>query len=496
MAWWSNTSSRYVEVKVAAFGLRGRLLDPFAALLTPSSPGHWEEVARTEIVYQDANPAWVTSFELPLRDATDATRAYKVAVASYDGRKGPELSKHPRLGGADFTLDRILDKRDGVIERVLRDKTGKVDERLGCLILCGEVITRMSPPHMFNITLGITADADAAGPKGLHGPEVVDPPPPRPRKGRRASLPVGATAAGRGGREEHLGGRPGRRGSKRISRGSMGGNGGGVVDAKAASAAAVACLPPGRKVFYVLYRAIVNGVADEDWTPVYRSEVISCAARDGLAATTWECASLSAERLYGNNENRGLRFEFFHYGDVATGGHVPLGFVQTSASAFKFARPGGKLFMVPVPLSGLKRGVVSLDTLKLGLASRKGGLSSVFILHASSFVWGRRSAFGGVDPVWMDNWVDRDAYGRKRVIGLEEEEEMAAGSGDDEDGEGREDPPGDSDGEGADGKENQKTPKDMPKVMPRGISYMGSRAKRLESARDVTAVADQGKKAP
>lgn len=486
MAWWSSTSSRYVEVKVAAFGLRGRLLDPFAALLTPSSPGHWEEVARTEIVYHDANPAWVTSFELPLRDASDAGRAYKVAVASYDGRKGAELSKHPRLGGADFTLDRILDKRDGVIERVLRDKTGKVDERLGCLILCGEVINRVSPPHMFNITLGITADADAAGPTGLHGPELTDAPPPRPRKGRRASLPVAPGATGRGGREP-----PGRsrRASKRISRGSMGG---GAVDAKAASAAAVACLPPGRKVFYVLYRAIVNGVADEDWTPVYRSEVISCAARDGLSATSWECASLSAERLYGNNENRGLRFEFFHYGDVATGGHVPLGFVQTSASAFKFARPGGKLFMVPVPLSGLKRGVVSLDTLKLGLASRKGGLSSVFILHASSFVWGRRSAFGGVDPNWMDNWVDRDAYGRKRVIGVEEEEEMAADSGDDDDGE---DPPGDSDADDGDGKENQKTPKDMPKVMPRGISYMGSRAKRLESARDVAAVADkvQGK---
>jgi len=472
MAWWSSSSSRYVEVKVAAFGLRGRLLDPFAALLTPSSPGHWEEVARTEIVYNDANPAWVTSFELPLHDASDTDRAYKVAIASYDGRKSAELSKHPRLGGADFTLERILDKRDGVIERVLRDKSGKADERLGCLILCGEVITRASPPHMFNITIGITSDADAAGPAGLHGPEVAEQATTPRGKARRASLPVSPTGSSVD--------RRARRGSKRIShRGVTPG----AVDAKAASAAAVACLPPGRKVFFVLYRAIVNGVADEDWTPVYRSEVISCVARDGLSATTWECASLPAERLYGNNENRGLRIEFFHYGDVAMGGHVPLGFVQTSASAFKFARPGGKLFMVPVPLSGLKRGVVSLDTLKLGLASRKGSLSSVFILHASSFVWGKRSAFGGVDPVWMDNWVDRDAYGRKRVIGLEEEEEMAARS--DEEA-------GDYDSEGG-SKENQKTPKDMPKVMPRGISYMGSRAKRLESARDLTAPPAQGK---
>lgn len=159
----------------------------------------------------------------------------------------------------------------------------------------------------------------------------------------------------------------------------------------------------------VIYRAIVNGVADEDWVPVYRSEI-----RDAYAARNMDVmfdgAALSAQRLYANDENRGLRFEVFHYSP--SGPQEPLGFVQTSASAFKYAKPGGKLFMVAVPGSRLQRGTVFLDMAKTGLSSRRGGVSSVFCLRAGGFVWGSPDT---QDAGGADDYLERDFDGRKRV---------------------------------------------------------------------------------
>lgn len=152
----------------------------------------------------------------------------------------------------------------------------------------------------------------------------------------------------------------------------------------------------------------MNGIADEDWVPVYRSEIRDAyAARD--SDVMFDGATLSAENLYANDENRGLRFEVFHYSP--TGPHIPLGFVQTSASAFKYAKPGGKLFMVAVPGSRLLRGTVFLDMAKTGLSTRRGGVSSVFCLRAGNFVWGREDQEDDAG----DDYLERDADGRKRV---------------------------------------------------------------------------------
>ncbi len=145
---------------------------------------------------------------------------------------------------------------------------------------------------------------------------------------------------------------------------------------------------------------------DEDWVPVYRSEI-----RDAYAAremdVMFDGAALSAENLYASDANRALRFEVFHYNP--SGPHLPLGFVQTSASAFKYAKPGGKLFMVAVPGSRLLRGTVFLDMAKTGLSTRRGGVSSVFCLRAGNFVWGEQEAEEA------DDYLERDFDGRKRV---------------------------------------------------------------------------------
>lgn len=146
---------------------------------------------------------------------------------------------------------------------------------------------------------------------------------------------------------------------------------------------------------------------DEDWVPVYRSEILDPYVLRNQSVM-FDGATIASERLYGNDENRGLRFELFHYNP--SGPHIPLGFIQTSASAFKYAKPGGKLFMVSVAGSRLIKGTVYLDMAKTGLSTRKGGVSSVFCLRAAGFVWGSRA-----DETELDDYLERDIDGRKRV---------------------------------------------------------------------------------
>lgn len=184
----------------------------------------------------------------------------------------------------------------------------------------------------------------------------------------------------------------------------------------------------------VIYRAILNGVTDDDWTPVYRSEILDPYAQRNQDIM-FEGASIRAEHLYGMDENRALRFEIFHYNP--SGPHIPLGFVQTSASAFKYAKPGGKLYVVPSADSSMKSAFVTLDMAKIGLTTRRGGVSSVFCLRASGFTWG----YPG-EGLAGDDYLERDAYGRTGIEFLNN---------------------GPAPGQG----------------LPRGVSYMGSRKNRM-----------------
>lgn len=167
---------------------------------------------------------------------------------------------------------------------------------------------------------------------------------------------------------------------------------------------------------------------------MYRSEILDPYAARGQDLM-FEGASIRAEHLYGMDENRGLRFELFHFNP--TGPHIPLGFVQTSASAFKYAKPGGKLYVVPAQGSTMKGGYVTLDMAKIGLTTRRGGVSSVFCLKAGGFTWGRHGEGSA-----GDDYLERDAYGRRRVEFLND---------------------GNTSGQG----------------LPRGVSYMGSRKNRM-----------------
>lgn len=138
-------------------------------------------------------------------------------------------------------------------------------------------------------------------------------------------------------------------------------------------------------VFFVIYRAMASGALDADWVPVYRSEGVTPPHRGSAGDVTWATASLSAEALCAGDERRALRIEWFHTRDGAAGGRR-LAFVQTSASAFRYARPGGVLRMVGAE-GVVTAGTVGLVALKNGLVGRAGRVSSVYILRVESIVW-------------------------------------------------------------------------------------------------------------
>lgn len=357
----SSSLPAYVELKIAAADLRGRRVDPFAVLARPTggSFSTHDEIVRTETVWSEANPAFVTSFEIPLNGDQIPEGEFRVVLYSRSSRSD-ELRRNTFLGYADFSLSRVFAKRDGVIERVLRARSGRSERKRGSVIICGEKVKPAAVKHMYSIQFGFAKRSDVWGSASR-------------RKARRC--------------------------------------------------------------FYVIYRAIINGVGDEDWTPVYRSEVVD-PFRNVDRECMFEGASIQAEHLYGMDENRALRFELFHYNQSGT--HIPLGFVQTSASAFKYAKPGGKLYMVPVSGSTLKQAFVTLDMAKMGLTTRRGGVSSVFCLKADAFVWGKPG-----ETVQSDDYLERDSYGRTRVEAIVDREHM-----------------------------------------PRGVSYMGSRLHRLNSDYD------------
>lgn len=150
---------QYVEVRVAGSDLRGRRMCPFAVLLKAgTSSGSWVEKARTEIVYHDDNPGFVAPFQVK-RDETQ----YRIAVYSRTGQS-EDVNRCSFIGYAEFTVERMLAKPDGVIERVLRNRRGRAEPKRGRLILCGELVDVPTRSHTFSIRFGFGANSGVWGP--------------------------------------------------------------------------------------------------------------------------------------------------------------------------------------------------------------------------------------------------------------------------------------------------------------------------------------------
>jgi hypothetical protein len=399
----------YLELKVSALGLRGisgGVGGVFAVLLRRTArPPYWVEVGRSEAVRGEAAPAWVESFEVSLPGkasnaaspsaavgAGDGDGEYRVAVfvEGKGGRRAGELARCRLVGVADVNVGRFLGGGgDGGIAGCGR---GGV---VVCEVLRGRRESDAAPK-----------EREAAG-DGR-----------RPSSGRfsawtggngvlgRAPSESGATALsavsgdggwGRRGRgavvlsgERVTPCRPGHLFTLRFEiafRGRSGGGGG---------------------VFYVLYREVAG--EDHEFAPVYRSEVLP---GGGGRRLEFSPARVRKERLCAGDESRRLRVEVFR---ERGGGGVSVGFVDCSVGSFRFARPGGVMF-VEQRDGGDGAGVgsggrVLFEGARLGTPTRGGSLESELRLRGVGFYWdpiSRHASGGGGSG---GDFVDVDEDGR------------------------------------------------------------------------------------
>jgi hypothetical protein len=118
-AYSSPMAGPYAEIKVAAVALHprrpARRLNSFAVLLKShgardARDARWEELARTETVSGDASPAFVESFEVPLRDGK-SDRAELVVALFQKTARSDELRKNALLGYARFSVAKVCTRQ-------------------------------------------------------------------------------------------------------------------------------------------------------------------------------------------------------------------------------------------------------------------------------------------------------------------------------------------------------------------------------------------------
>lgn len=160
----ANVFETYVELKLAALDLKGRRVDAFVVLFNANND--LRELGRTEVVWSDTSPAFVTAFEIPyVESGGDDHVEYRVVVYNKTSRSD-ELKRNSFVGQATFTLERVLTKRDGIIERVLRSKKGRNDGKRGRLIICGERVSVSDVRHMYSIQFGFAYNSHVWGAEG------------------------------------------------------------------------------------------------------------------------------------------------------------------------------------------------------------------------------------------------------------------------------------------------------------------------------------------
>lgn len=160
----ADVSRTYVQLKLAALDLKGRRVDAFVVLFNVNDDVN--ELGRTEVVWSDTSPAFVTAFEIPFVEGRgEENIEYRVVVYNKTSRSD-ELRRNSFVGQATFTLERVLTKRDGIIERVLRTKAGKSDGKRGRLIICGERVSVSDVRHMYSIQFGFAYNSHVWGAEG------------------------------------------------------------------------------------------------------------------------------------------------------------------------------------------------------------------------------------------------------------------------------------------------------------------------------------------
>jgi len=129
--WGVTAAAVPVELRLEADDLPNRdtlsLSDPFAVVSSTHFGGGYEEIGRTETVWDELNPRWATALPLQYVPGINAT-ALRIDVYDLDTEDGEELEKQDFLGTTYTTLAAVLNADDGVLTLPLVDRDENGDD--------------------------------------------------------------------------------------------------------------------------------------------------------------------------------------------------------------------------------------------------------------------------------------------------------------------------------------------------------------------------------
>lgn len=127
--WGVTAAAVPVELRLEADGLPNRdtlsLSDPFAVISSTHFGGGYEEIGRTETVWDELSPRWATALPFQYVPGVNAT-ALRIEVYDLDTADGDDLEKQDFLGCTYTTLADVLNAPDGslTLPLVERDEEG------------------------------------------------------------------------------------------------------------------------------------------------------------------------------------------------------------------------------------------------------------------------------------------------------------------------------------------------------------------------------------
>lgn len=151
-----------VELSIECYGLKKMDLfsysDPFAVVFVQGMiAGQWEEIDRTETIFETHTPRFVKKIRVPA--CTDADRAQPMRICVYD-RDSPSdnLNEHDKIGGTEFSVSQLLDAQHMALERELCIAQRTARSR-GVVMIALDMICHVESDERISISFGFLSGA-------------------------------------------------------------------------------------------------------------------------------------------------------------------------------------------------------------------------------------------------------------------------------------------------------------------------------------------------
>eukprot|EP00170_Pyropia_yezoensis_P006308 contig_25662_g6327 len=133
------------------------LLPPDLVDYTTPSGELWRYAGRTETVWNDLDPIFITKFYLPYASQADTMVRLRLVVYDQDDESG-SFKRQDFIGMAEVELAGLLrSSAAGAARLTLADKKQRVSKKLGALFLAAQPLNVTIPVHRLELGLVFTS---------------------------------------------------------------------------------------------------------------------------------------------------------------------------------------------------------------------------------------------------------------------------------------------------------------------------------------------------